>query len=166
MDEYSRNVIKAAARIIVQQGIEALNLNSLAKDQELMEMDISISIKKEEDIFILLINSLDEDIELLLSNSINESITPDIELELLLKKVFDLFQKKSWYLSVLFYNSIFEYNTRIDKAFKEIKIRVADYLTNLIDRGKKEDVFPPTEDTQVLVKQIFGNIVFSAVFVF
>lgn len=166
MDKNSRNVTKAAARIIVQQGIEALNLNSLAKDQELKRMDISVLIKKEEDIFILLIDRLDEDIELLLCSSVNGSITPELELELLLKKAFELFQKKSWYLSVLYYNSIFEYNERIDIAFKEIQIKVADYLTKLIDKGKKENVYPPTKDTEFLMKQIFGNIIFSAVFVF
>jgi len=166
MERLCKNIVGAAERIIVQQGIEELNLNSLVNDPELKEMDISVVLKKEEDIYILLIDSLDKDIELLLSNSIPGSITPEIELELLFKRAFDLFQKKSWYLSVLFYNSIFEYNERIDQAIKKIKIKVVDYLSRLINRGKKENVFVTTEDTQTLVKDILQGIFFSAVFIY
>ncbi|MBN2634670.1 MAG: hypothetical protein JXR61_00265 [Prolixibacteraceae bacterium] len=160
MEEQSKNIVRVAERIIVQQGIEALSLNSLSNEPELKGIDIGSLLKSEEDIFLLLIADLEKDLDLLLANSTPGSISPETEFELFFKMLYDLFQQKPWYLPIIFYNNILERNKRINAAIKHIKNKATGYLTKLIDRGKKENVFATTENTQTLVKDILGSIRF------
>lgn len=157
MEEQGKIIVRAAEQIIVLQGIEALSLNSLANEPELKGIDISSLLQSEVDIFILLIADLEKDLDLLLANSTPGSISPETEFELFFKMLYDLFQQKTWYLPIIFYNNVFERNNRINAAIKQIKNKATDYLAKLIDRGKKENVFATTENTQTLVKDILGS---------
>ncbi|HDR51120.1 MAG TPA: hypothetical protein ENN90_05785 [Mariniphaga anaerophila] len=157
MDSKNEDVIKAAGRIIVMSGTQALTINTLFREPEIKGKSFLRSLKDDEDIYeILLLNFEIELIELIGGISV-KCETPDKELELLFKRLYVLFKKKPWNLALIFDNNLSKRYKWFDKSIFRIKNMAKNYLTDLIDRGKKEKVFATSEDTKILVRYILSS---------
>lgn len=157
MDSKNEDVIKAAGRIIVVSGAQALTINTLFQEPEMKGKSFLRRLKDDEDIYeLLLLNFEVEIIELIGAISV-ECETPDKELELLFKRLYALFKKKPWNLILIFDNNLSKRYKWFDKNIFRIKNMAKNYLTDLIDRGKKEKVFTTSEDTKILVRDILSS---------
>lgn len=157
MDSRNEDVIKAAGRILVVSGTKSLTINTLFRQPEIKGKSFLRSLKDDEDIYeVLLLNFEIELIELIGGISV-ECESPDKELELLFKRLYAMFKKKPWNLILIFDNNLSKRYKSFDKTIARIKNMAKNYLTDLIDRGKRERVFATTEDTKILVRDILSS---------
>lgn len=157
MDSKNQNVIQAAGRIIVVSGTQALTINTLFREPEIKGKSFLRSLKDDEDIYeILLLNFEIELIDLIGGIQV-ECETPDKEIELLFNRLYAFFKKKPWNLKLIFDKNLSNGYIWFDKSIFRIKNMAKNYLTDLINRGKKEKVFANSEDTKILVRDILSG---------
>ncbi len=157
MNTKNTEVIEAAGRIIMMSGTKGLSLDALLCEPKIKEKNYLKNLKDEEDIFeILLLNFEVELIELLV-NIAKEGNKPDVELELLFKRLYVLFETKPWNLSLIFDNNLQERYPWFKNAILRIRVAARYYLTRLVERGKKEKIFKTPVNTNLLVKGILAS---------
>lgn len=154
MDSENTDVINTAGRIIVVSKTKGLSINTLLKEPELKGKNFLKNFKDEEDIYeILLLNFEIELVELIVNIS-KENNRPDVEIELLFKKLYTLFKAKPWSLLLIFDYGLQERYKWFANTIFRIKKLAHTYLTKLIERGKDEKVFKTSQNTNLLVKGI------------
>ncbi|MBN2634667.1 MAG: hypothetical protein JXR61_00250 [Prolixibacteraceae bacterium] len=157
MNSKNTDVINAAGRIIVASGTKGISINALLNEPELKGNNFLKNFKDEEDIYeILLLNFEIELIELFV-NVAKEGKKPDVEIELLFKRLYTLFKAKPWSLLLIFDSSLQERYTWFENSILRIRKSARSYLTDLIERGKEENVFKTSQNTNLLVKEILGS---------
>ncbi len=114
-------------------------------------------LKKDDDILMLLLLSLENDIKQLIIETRTVDRSPEEDLQLLFQNMHELLKLKPYYLSVIFSTELKEKNSELQKVLLRIKISVRIYLLEVINQGKKETVFKTRQTSRSLVTNILGS---------
>jgi len=157
MELKTTDMVAAAGKIINESGINSLSIEELAREMKIDHSLLNPYLKKDEDILMLLLSSLENDIKQLIIETRTVDGSPEEDLQLLFQKMHELLKLKPYYLSVIFYIELKEKESEFQKVLLRIKISVRTYLLEVINQGKKETVFKTRQTSRVLVTNILGS---------
>lgn len=157
MTNSKEDAIKAAGRIMVHSGITGLTMGKLTQELEIAGKLLPKEIESESELFELLLLDFEWELRALVIGIATQTDHPDKEIGLLFKGLYDLFKKNQWYLDLVFDPALEERCTKAEDIIFKIKAMAKSYLTRLIVRGKKDEVFATFESTHVLVNEILES---------
>lgn len=156
--ETNRNlIIEKAEEIIMNTGLEALTIHNLAAEMDLNENQLYNQLTKDDDILLLLLYGFEADIIEFVKELANKGVTPEAELELFFNALYFYFQQKPYYLSLIFDKNLMKRDESVKKAVLRIKRVAEDYLTGVINNGKKQNIFRIKGTTRFLVNWILSG---------
>lgn len=160
--ETTKNVIiEKAAQIIMKTGIESLTIHNLAAEMDLKENQLYNQLTKDDDILLILLYGFEADIIEFVKELASKGVTPEAELELFFNALYFYFQQKPYYLSLIFDKNLMKRDESIKKAVLRIKRVAEDYLTDVINNGKKQNIFKINEPIRLLVNRILSGFRFQ-----
>ncbi|MCK9450202.1 MAG: hypothetical protein M0Q90_00735 [Bacteroidales bacterium] len=157
MTTSNKDIINAAGRIIVQSGILGLTLDRLMQEPEIGRKRLPKEIESESGLFELLLQDFEQEVSVLVTAIANQKTAPDEEISLLFKGLYKLFKHNQWYLDLAFDPDLISRCAKAENIIFRIKWMAKSYLTRLIQRGKREEVFSITKSTSVLVNEILES---------
>lgn len=160
--ETNRNlIIEKAEEIIMNTGLEALTIHNLATELKVKDNQLYNQLTKDDDILLMLLFGFETDIIEFVKELASKGVTPEAELELFFNALYFYFQQKPYYLSLLFDKNLMKRDESVKKAVLRIKRIAEDYLTDVINNGKKQNIFNTIEPTRFLVNRILSGFRFQ-----
>lgn len=157
METNKSAIIDKAARIILNTGLEALTIHNLAKELKVDKNQLNNQLLKDDDIILILLLAFETDIIEFVKETETKKANPESELKLLFKGLYFLFLQKPYYLSLIFDKSLKRRDECIKHSVLRIRLIAEDYLTRIIEKGKRQNNFKTNESTKFLVNKIlFG----------
>jgi len=153
MESSKSIIIEKAAKIINNSGLEALTIPNL----ELKGRYHNNQLTKDDDIILILLGSFEDDLKTIVHEIANDGIVPEISLKLFFKRLYSLFQTKSYYLHVIFDKSLFKRDDKVKISIINIKNIAEKYLATIIEAGKINNSFKANLPTRLLVKKILSE---------
>lgn len=157
METTKTEIIGKAAEIIMNSGIQNLTIQKLAANLEVGENLLYMMLAKDDDILLLLLLDFEAELDEFIEAMNQNAEPPETEIKILFKKLYFFFLQKPHYLSIIFDKSL---KSR-DKSLKESLLRIRkiaeNYLTSVIERGKRENTFNTEEATKKLVEKILSD---------
>ena len=150
-------IAEAAGKIISESGLDALTTEELAKKMEIDHEILYIYFKNNADIPIFMLLNLENEVRVLINDSETSNLSSEVALQLLFENMFNLFNEKPYYLSILFSiesNDIVNNNHEILIRIKE---SIGKYLLKIINQGKKDTIFKTKLTPGILVNSILGS---------
>ena len=157
METKNSTIIDKAARIIMNTGLEALTIHNLAKELKVEKIQLYNQLLKDDDIILILLLAFETDIIEFVKETESKKVNPESELKLLFKGLYFLFLQKPYYLSLIFDKSLMSRDESIKHSILRIKRIAEEYLTRIIDNGKKQNYFKTNEPTKFLVNKILSG---------
>lgn len=151
------DMVEAAGKIIHESGINALSIERMTGEMKIDHSLLYPYFKKDDDILMLLLLSLENEIKQLINDTGTGDGSPEEELRLLFENMHKLLKHKPYYLSVIFSTELKEKNAGLQDTLLRIKISVRTYLLEVINHGKKEKVFKTKRTSRSLVNNILGS---------
>ncbi|MCB9013028.1 MAG: hypothetical protein H6539_03220 [Bacteroidales bacterium] len=151
------DIVESAGKIIEESGITVLSIETLAGEMKVDQSFLYSYLKKDDDILILLLLSLENEIKQLIKDARTESGAPEEKLQLLFEKIHKILKLKPYYLSVIFSTELKEKDAESQNALFRIKISVRSYLLEVINQGKNKEVFKTMRTSRSLVNNILGS---------
>jgi len=151
------NIVEAAGKIIIKSGINALSIEELAKELRITEDKLSPYFKKRDDILVLILTNLENEINELIIDPSTRSWSPDNKLQYLFRNLHKLFNKKPYYLTIIFTTELTENDENLQRLLLKIKAIAKIHLSQIINQGKKEHNFKTNQTTRNLVHYILGS---------
>lgn len=150
-------IIQKASGIITNEGIKALTISNLASELNISESELSDQLNQVDDIFIMLFADLELNVNHLLESLKLMKESPDTELRILFKKLYFLLLQKPHYLDLVFDRQLRDRNENVKQGVLRIRKQTSDYLSALINKGKKEKLFKTKVSEKVLTDQILSE---------
>jgi TetR/AcrR family transcriptional regulator, fatty acid metabolism regulator protein len=135
------DMVEAAGKIIHDSGVGALSLELLAKEMKIKRSTLNSYFQNDDDILMLLLISLENELKKLITDNRTGSGIPGNELQLLFESIHKLLEINPYYLSIIFPPELQKKNAAFKKKLLSIRIFVRTYLLEIIDQGKKDQVF-------------------------
>ena len=157
MELKTTDIVESAAKIIEESGITALSIEELAEEMKIDHSLLYPYLKKDDDILMLLLLSLENEIIQLIKDTRTEQGAPEEKLQLLFENMHRILKLKPYYLSVIFSTESKEEDTGSQNALLRIKISVRSYLLEVINQGKNKAVFKTKRTSRSLVNTILGS---------
>ena len=157
MELRKKNIIEAAGRIILESGIKALSIEELALRTGNRKAELSTYFKKDNDVLIMMLISLDNEIKQLINDVVTRKQSPEEELQNLFKHLHDLFNRKPYYLSIIFSTELMEKDSDMHDILLRIKTAAEIYLFQVITLGKEKKIFI----TEITTRSLANNILLS-----
>ncbi|MDP2339009.1 MAG: hypothetical protein Q8N05_21655 [Bacteroidota bacterium] len=154
MESRKTEMVEAVGRIILESGINALTIEKLAFRMEIPHSELSIYFEKDTDILKMMLFSLDNEIQQLINAVVARLQSPEEELQNLFKNLYELFNRKPYYLSIIFSEELMEKDTGIHDILSRIKTAAEIYLFQVINQGKQKKTFNTEITTSSLVNKI------------
>ncbi len=154
-------IIEKAEEIIRNTGLEALTIHNLAAEMGLKENQLYNQLTKDDDILLILLYGFEADIIEFVKEVANKGVTPEAELELFFNALYFYFQQKPYYLSLIFDKNLMKRDESVKKAVLRIKLIAEDYLTDVINNGKKQNIFKIKGSIRFLVNRILSGFRFQ-----
>ena len=140
MEKTKTVIMEKAGQITMNMGIESLTIHNLSAELNLKENQLYNQLLKNDDILLMLLLGFETDINEFVKELANKGVSPEMELKLLFKGLYFLFQQKPYYLSIIFDKSLKERDNDINKFVLRIRSTAEHYLTTIIDAGKNENI--------------------------
>lgn len=153
MESIKAIIIERAAHIINNSGIESLTIPNL----ELKEIEPNHQLTKDDDIILILLDSLEDDIKTMVREIDNKKMVPETRLNLFFKGLYSLFQTKSYYLHIIFDKSLFKRDDKVKFSIVHIENIVEKYLTTIIKEGKIDYSFKVNVPDRLLIKKFLSE---------
>ncbi len=152
--EKREDIIEAAGSIILQSGINVLSIEELELKMGISHKALSMYLKNDKDILIMLLINLESEIQQLIRDVSISNQSPEEELQNFFKSLNKLFERKPFYLYLIFDNHLEEKDTEISEIINRIIKRAESFLIQVIDKGKQEHVFQAGTKSRYLVNRI------------
>lgn len=157
MDLLNTTMVEAAGRIINRSGMDALTIEELAREMGVDQYKLSPYFKKNDDIHILVLQSLENEIKQLVSDSMSLNGASEKELETLFGTLNNLFGQKPYYLPIIFSTDLPEKVPAIQEIMLSIKSIAKIYLMQVINHTKNQKVHRTKQATKSLANNILGS---------
>lgn len=157
METQKNEIIEKAAKIIMNSGVQELTIHNLANKLKVEDSQLYKQLTKDDDILLMLILGLETDINELITGFTQTAETPEAELKILFKKLYFLFLQKPYYLDIIFDKNLKERDESIRNGFLRIRNTAENYLSSILNKGKKENTFKTNTPTKVLVGKILSG---------
>lgn len=154
MESKKTEMVEAAGRIILESGINALTIDTLAFRMEILHSELSIYFEKDNDILKMMLFSLDNEIQKLINTLVPSNQSPEEELQNLFKDLYELFNRKPYYLSLIFSTELNEGDSEMHDILLRIKTAAEMYLLKVITYGKKRRIYKTKINSRSLVNRI------------
>ncbi len=148
------DIINTAGVIILQSGIDALTIEELVLKMGISHKELSMYLKYDKDILIMLLISLESEIQQLIKDLTTSKQSPEEELQNLFISLNKLFERKPFYMDLIFENQLAEKEPENLVIINRIIKRVERFLLQVIDKGKKENLFHSGSKTRYMVNRI------------
>ncbi len=152
--EKKEDIIEAAGSIILQSGINELSIEELELKMGISHAELSMYLRSDKDIPIMLLISLESEIQQLIKDVALSNQSPEKELQNLFKSLNKLFERKPFYVDLIFDKHLGEKDSEIPEIISRIIKRAENFLLQLIDKGKQEHVFQAGTKSRYLVNRI------------
>lgn len=150
-------MVKAAANIIRESGIDGLSVKNMAFEMKI-EYDLLLTyLKNDEGILTLLLASLENEVKQLTRDMIVTDRSPEDELRLLFERIYKLFNDKPHYLIIIFSTELKERDAANQVILTRIKTDIRGCLTEIIKNGKSETLFKNKLTARYLTRNILGS---------
>ncbi len=151
------DMVKAAANIIRESGIDGLSVKNMAFEMKI-EYDLLLTyLKNDEGILTLLLASLENEFKQLTRDMISTNRSPEDELRLLFERIYKLFNDKPHYLPIIFSTELKERDAANQVVLTRIKTDLRGCLTKIIKNGKSETLFKNKLTARYLTRNILGS---------
>jgi AcrR family transcriptional regulator len=157
MKTENTKIMKKAGEMIMNKGLSALTIQNLAAELDLKENQLYDRLSKDDDIILMLLLEFEREINEFVKELANKGATPESELKFLFKGLYFLFQQKPYYLALIFDKSLMKRDKSIKKAIVRIKGIAEEYLSAVINNGKKQNNFNTSDSTKYLVDKILSG---------
>jgi AcrR family transcriptional regulator len=154
MELTKKDLVKAAGAIINEAGINALTIDKLAMKMGINPTELSAFFKQDNDVLIMMLLSLDNEIQQLIHDVMTRTQLPEEELNSLFKNLYNFFERKPYYLSIIFAAELMEKDTGIQDILLRIKTAAEIYLFEVINQGKQKKLFNNANATKSIVNKI------------
>ncbi|MDD4823239.1 MAG: hypothetical protein PHI48_11870 [Bacteroidales bacterium] len=154
MESTKTAMVEAAGRIILESGVNALTIEELAFRMEIPHSEHSIYFEKDKDILKMMLFSLDNEIRKLIHDVVSSTQLPEEELSSLFRNLYKFFNKKPYYLSIIFAAELMKNDSDIQDILLKIKTAAEIYLFEVINQGKKKKLFNNPTTTMSIVNKI------------
>ena len=152
--EKREDIIEAAGSIILQSGINVLSIEELELKMGISHKELSMYLKNDKDILIMLLINLESEIQQLIRDVSISNQSPEEELQNFFKSLNKLFERKPFYLYLIFDKHLEDKDTEIPEIINRIIKRAESFLIQVIDKGKQEHVFQAGTKSRYLVNRI------------
>ncbi|MEN6454668.1 MAG: hypothetical protein ABFD10_10450 [Prolixibacteraceae bacterium] len=152
-----KKIAESAGKIIYQSGLDNLSVDGLAGELRTDKQSVEVFCKNRNDILVLILVGLENEISRLFGKSKSRRLPPEKELNFIFKNVYQLFNRKPFYTTVIFLVESLEGNPTAKQILTGIKMNARIYLIRLINRGKKDKVFTSSMKSGSLVNVILGS---------
>ena len=152
--EIKEDIVEAAGSIILQSGINVLSIEELELKIGISHKELSMYLRKDKDILIMLLISLESEIQQIINDLVISNQSPEEALQNLFKSLNKLFERKPFYLDLIFDKHLEEKDSEILKIINRIIKRAESFLLQVIDKGKQEHVFQTGTKSRYLVNRI------------
>jgi len=157
MEPTESAIVMAAGFIINDKGVNGLTVNTLARKMGITQRELSYYFRKDDDIIKYMLTSLEKEIKKLIDNLVSMRHTPEDELQKLFKTLYDFFNRKSYYLELMFPDAIPEKDTVIQGTLWRIRKTVQDYLMQILQQGMNTGAFINKVEVNRQVKFILNS---------
>ena len=154
------DIEKAAGAIIDKDGINTLTIDALALQMGIAKSELASYFKDESDLLKFLGLRLESEIQKLINGIEAENHAPEKELSDLFKGLYNFFNRKSYFLELLFDDEIHKQDNTVQSILFEIRKTVEKQLRKIIEQGKKTGAFNSLVDTKHEVKSILNSFRF------
>ncbi|HSH53286.1 MAG TPA: hypothetical protein VK982_16285 [Bacteroidales bacterium] len=155
METKKTEMLKKAAQIVVDSGLEALTIQNLANELKLDEKELYELFTNEDEILLTMFNGFENELkEFIYELSHNHVEAPEKEFNILFKSLYNLFLQKPYYLDIIFDKKVKKRDERIKMSILRMKDIIENYLTAIIDTGKKDNTFKTQVPTKLLVNKM------------
>ncbi|MFO7829734.1 MAG: hypothetical protein R6V23_14010 [Bacteroidales bacterium] len=149
--EFKMNEItEKAAQIIMNSGVEHLTIHHLANELIIDKKELYHLFSNDDDILLMMFNGFENDLKEFIYELSNNGEAPEKEFKSFFKSLYNVFLQKPYYLSIIFDKGLKKRDERIKNSIFRMKDIVENYLTKLIDTGKKNNTFKTKLPTKVL----------------
>lgn len=160
MEPVESVIEKAAGAIIDEAGINALKVDALTLKMGIPKSELSTYFKNEEDILKFLALRLANEIQQLIDNLVAMHHGPEKELSDLFTGLDDFFNRKSYFLELMFADVIHKNDPAVQVNLFGIRKAVGNHLAQIIEQGKETGVFSSHMDTRLEVESILNRFRF------
>lgn len=154
MNLEKEDIIEAAGRLVLQSGINELSIEELELKMGISHAELSKYLKRDKDIPIMLLVSLETKIMQLIKDVAISNLSPEDELQALFKNLNKLFEQSPFYLVLIFDKHLAERDSEILVIMRRIIKRAENFLLQVINKGKHENIFQAEVKTRYLVNRI------------
>lgn len=154
MELTKSDLVKASGTIINEAGINALTIDKLALEMGINPTELSTFFKQDKDVLIMMLLSLDSEMQQLIHDVVTKTQLPEEELNSLFKNLYKFFDKKPYYLSIIFAAELMENDSDIQNILLRIKTAAEIYLFEVINQGKQKKQFNNATRTKSIVNKI------------
>jgi AcrR family transcriptional regulator len=154
MNLEKEDIIDAAGRLILKSGINQLSIEELELKMGISHSELSMYLKSDKDIPIMLLISLETKIMQLIKNVAKSNLSPEDELQALFKNLNTFFDQRPFYLVLIFDKHLAERDSEIPVIMRRIIKRAENFLMQVINKGKMENIFQAEVKTRYLVNRI------------
>ena len=160
MESIEFDIEMAAGVIINETGVTGLTLDSLSGQMRIPKSELSAYFKNDDKILEFMALRLEHEIRQLIHNLEAMKNNPEQELTDLFKSLYDFFNRKSYFLELMFA----DVDHKNDSVSQEISLRirkaVGNHLTQIIEQGKKTGAFNNHKSTRYEVESILNRFRF------
>jgi hypothetical protein len=150
MESKMTKIIEKAAQIVVKSGLENLTVSNLANELNIEQKELLHLFEKDDGILLMIFNSFENDLKEFIHKLSNNAETPEKDFKTFFKSLYNVFLQNPHYLSIIFDRRLKKRDERIEKSIFQMKDLVENYLTKLIDAGKKNNTFKTKVPARVL----------------
>lgn len=154
MEVNKKEITERSIHIIMNSGIEALTAKNLANILHIDKNELNKVFTTNEDILLMIFKSFEDDLEEFIQEIGNQNEAPAMELDTFFKSLYNVFLQKPYYLSIIFDKRLKGKNSKVRKSIIRMKNMIENYLTSLIESGKKNNTFKNKSSTNFLVNKM------------
>jgi AcrR family transcriptional regulator len=151
------DIVKKAKQIIIDNGLDALTLQSLATAAGLHQNQLFAEFVKIDAILLLILLDFEMDLDALIQDIKAKDTSPDKALDMLFRGLYLIFSQKPYYLAIIFDKQLSKRENSIANTILRINRQAKYFLQGIIDSGKAKNIFRTNTASNVLVDNILSD---------
>jgi hypothetical protein len=157
MEQENRELVNSAVEIINLLGTDALTINKLAIEMGIDPAELSVFFEQDKDILTMMLLLLENEMQELIHHVLVPTQLPEEEISGLFKRLYELFDLKPYYLSIIFAAEKIKQDTGMQVILGRIRSTAEICLLQLVNQGKQQKTFYTGTKTSAMVKKILAS---------